>query len=119
MDFHVMLNMAGRGMSQNVPNDLLIQMVAALQQMNENLRNLNQKPAPSPSSQPLVPPKPTKYRGNGADLQGHELFRGSEVDLCHLYASDRGRELVGVYSTPNGDGRTIDFLEYIQGEIPS
>ncbi|KAF1889027.1 hypothetical protein Lal_00042996 [Lupinus albus] len=55
--------MAGRGTSQNVPNDLLVQMVAALQQMNENLHNLNQNPVPSPSSQPLVPPGPTKYQG--------------------------------------------------------
>ncbi|KAF1883341.1 hypothetical protein Lal_00042318 [Lupinus albus] len=38
-------------------------MVAALQQMNENLRNLNQNPAPSPSSQPLVPPGPVEYQG--------------------------------------------------------
>ncbi|KAF1891030.1 hypothetical protein Lal_00001166, partial [Lupinus albus] len=55
--------MAGRGTSQNVPNDLLVQMVAALQQMNENLHNLNQNPAPNPSSQPLVPPEPGEYRG--------------------------------------------------------
>ncbi|KAF1865887.1 hypothetical protein Lal_00033345 [Lupinus albus] len=53
----------GRGTSQNVPNDLLAQMVAALQQMNENLHNLNQNPAPSPSLQPLVPPGPVEYRG--------------------------------------------------------
>ncbi|KAF1866356.1 hypothetical protein Lal_00024366 [Lupinus albus] len=45
--------MAGRGTSQNVPDDLLVQMVATLQQMNENLRSLNQNPAPSPSSQNL------------------------------------------------------------------
>ncbi|KAF1859073.1 hypothetical protein Lal_00000899 [Lupinus albus] len=60
--------MAGRGTSQNVQNDLLVQMVATLQQMNENLRSLNQNSAPSPSLQNLVPPGPTKYRGNGADL---------------------------------------------------
>ncbi|KAF1870700.1 hypothetical protein Lal_00026312 [Lupinus albus] len=53
----------GRGASQNVPNDLLGQMVAALQQVNENLHNLNQNPTPSPSSQPLVPPRPSEYRG--------------------------------------------------------
>ncbi|KAF1865910.1 hypothetical protein Lal_00033370 [Lupinus albus] len=55
--------MAGRGTNQNVPNDLLVQMVAALQQMNENLHNLNQNHAPSPSSQPLVTPEPAEYRG--------------------------------------------------------
>ncbi|KAF1894357.1 hypothetical protein Lal_00027206 [Lupinus albus] len=57
--------MAGRGRrpSQNVPNDLLAQMVAALQQVNENLQNLNQNPVPSPSSHPLVPPGSTEYRG--------------------------------------------------------
>ncbi|KAF1894823.1 hypothetical protein Lal_00028266 [Lupinus albus] len=38
-------------------------MVAALQKMNENLRSLNQNPAPSPSSQNLVPPGPTVYQG--------------------------------------------------------
>ncbi|KAF1870575.1 hypothetical protein Lal_00025791 [Lupinus albus] len=53
----------GRGASQNVPNDLLAQMVAALQQVNENLHNLNQNPTSSPSSNPLVPPGPTEYRG--------------------------------------------------------
>ncbi|KAF1898408.1 hypothetical protein Lal_00042100 [Lupinus albus] len=53
----------GRGTSQNVPNDLLAQMVVALQQVNENLHNLNQNPAPSPSSHPLVPPGPAEYRG--------------------------------------------------------
>ncbi|KAF1884377.1 hypothetical protein Lal_00033553 [Lupinus albus] len=52
----------GRGASQNVPSDLLAQMVAALQQMNDNLRSLNQNPAPSPSSQNLVPPGPTEYQ---------------------------------------------------------
>ncbi|KAF1892888.1 hypothetical protein Lal_00032327 [Lupinus albus] len=31
--------------------------------MNENLRSLNQNPAPIPSSQNLVPPGPTEYRG--------------------------------------------------------
>ncbi|KAF1884418.1 hypothetical protein Lal_00033424 [Lupinus albus] len=55
--------MAERGTSQNVPNDLLVQIVAALRQMNESLHNLNQNPAPSPSSQPLVPPEPAEYRG--------------------------------------------------------
>ncbi|KAF1863298.1 hypothetical protein Lal_00031383 [Lupinus albus] len=55
--------MAGRGMSQNVPNDLLAQMVAALQQVNANLHNLNQNPAPSPSSQKPVPPGPVEYQG--------------------------------------------------------
>ncbi|KAF1888073.1 hypothetical protein Lal_00024085 [Lupinus albus] len=53
----------GRGASQNVPNDLLAQMVVALQQVNENLHNLNQNPAPSLSSHPLVPPGPAEYRG--------------------------------------------------------
>ncbi|KAF1878104.1 hypothetical protein Lal_00015090 [Lupinus albus] len=53
----------------NVDDDFLLvgmrkdpKMVAALQQMNENLHNLNQNPAPSPSSQPLVPPEPAEYR---------------------------------------------------------
>ncbi|KAF1885777.1 hypothetical protein Lal_00008517 [Lupinus albus] len=55
--------MAERGTSQNVPNDLLVQMVAALHQMNESLHNMNQNPTPSPSSQPLVPPEPVEYRG--------------------------------------------------------
>ncbi|KAF1892978.1 hypothetical protein Lal_00008350 [Lupinus albus] len=57
--------MAGRGRraSQNVPNDLLAQMVAALQQVNENLHSLNHDTTPSPSSQPLAPPEPAEYRG--------------------------------------------------------
>ncbi|KAF1898225.1 hypothetical protein Lal_00032991 [Lupinus albus] len=38
-------------------------MVAALQQVNENLHNLNQNSAPSPSSHPLVPPGPAEYQG--------------------------------------------------------
>ncbi|KAF1870911.1 hypothetical protein Lal_00030222 [Lupinus albus] len=38
-------------------------MVAALQQVNENLHNLNQNPAPSPSSQPLAPLESGEYRG--------------------------------------------------------
>ncbi|KAF1888803.1 hypothetical protein Lal_00036845 [Lupinus albus] len=38
-------------------------MVAALQQMNENLRSLNQNPAPSPSTHNLVPPGPAEYQG--------------------------------------------------------
>ncbi|KAF1886031.1 hypothetical protein Lal_00021312 [Lupinus albus] len=64
--YKLMVRMAGRerGASQNVPNDLLAQMVAALQQVNENLQNLNQNPTPSPTSQPLVPPGPTEYRGD-------------------------------------------------------
>ncbi|KAF1882477.1 hypothetical protein Lal_00039125 [Lupinus albus] len=48
---------------ENVHNDLLVQMVATLQQMNENLRSLNQNPTLSSSSQNLVPPGPTEYRG--------------------------------------------------------
>ncbi|KAF1879620.1 hypothetical protein Lal_00033278 [Lupinus albus] len=55
----------GRGASQNVPNDLLAQMVVSLQQVNENLHSLNQNTTPSPSSQPLVPPEPAEYRGLG------------------------------------------------------
>ncbi|KAF1884362.1 hypothetical protein Lal_00033538 [Lupinus albus] len=55
--------MAGRGTSQNVQNGLLVQMVVVLQQMNENLRNLNQNPAPSLSSQPLVPLGLAEYQG--------------------------------------------------------
>ncbi|KAF1872259.1 hypothetical protein Lal_00028165 [Lupinus albus] len=31
--------------------------------MNENLRSLNQNPAPSPISQNLVPPGPSEYQG--------------------------------------------------------
>ncbi|KAF1866311.1 hypothetical protein Lal_00024316 [Lupinus albus] len=50
-------------MSHNVLNDLLAQMVAVLQQVNENLHSLNQNHAPSLSSQPLVPPGPAEYRG--------------------------------------------------------
>ncbi|KAF1892982.1 hypothetical protein Lal_00039295 [Lupinus albus] len=53
----------GRGTSQNILNDLLTQMVAALQQVNENLRSLNQNAAPNPSSHPLVPPGPAEYPG--------------------------------------------------------
>ncbi|KAF1886037.1 hypothetical protein Lal_00021318 [Lupinus albus] len=63
MDKQVRMAGRERGASQNVPNDLLAQMVAALQQVNENLQNLNQNPTPSPSSQPLVPPGPTEYQG--------------------------------------------------------
>ncbi|KAF1888284.1 hypothetical protein Lal_00046695 [Lupinus albus] len=48
---------------------------------------------------------------NGSDLSGNELFGGSKVGLRHVYASEGGRELVGVYPTPNGDRRIIDFLE--------
>ncbi|KAF1888922.1 hypothetical protein Lal_00036635 [Lupinus albus] len=55
--------MAGRGTRQDVQNELLVQMVATLQQMNENLRSLNQNPAPSLSSQNLVPPGPVEYQG--------------------------------------------------------
>ncbi|KAF1884343.1 hypothetical protein Lal_00033516 [Lupinus albus] len=62
---HQVVPMAGRGTAacQNVPNDLLAQMVAALQHVNENLQTLNQNASPSLSSQPLVPPGPTEYRG--------------------------------------------------------
>ncbi|KAF1893996.1 hypothetical protein Lal_00003911 [Lupinus albus] len=67
----------GRGASQNVPNDLLAQMVAALQQVNENLHNLNQNPVPSPNSQPLVPPGPAEYRGlNEFRKQNPSHFQG-------------------------------------------
>ncbi|KAF1869772.1 hypothetical protein Lal_00017349 [Lupinus albus] len=64
-DLPYVVHMAGRGTgaSQNVLNDLLAQMVAALQHVNENLQALNQNPAPSPSSQPLVPPGLAEYRG--------------------------------------------------------
>ncbi|KAF1866027.1 hypothetical protein Lal_00013463 [Lupinus albus] len=55
----------GRGTSQNFPNDLLAQMVAALQQVNENLNSLNKNTTPSPSSQPLIPPESAEYRGLG------------------------------------------------------
>ncbi|KAF1894780.1 hypothetical protein Lal_00021074 [Lupinus albus] len=55
--------MAGRETNQNVQNELLVQMVATLQQMNENLHSLNQNPAPSPSSQNLVPPGSAEYQG--------------------------------------------------------
>ncbi|KAF1885864.1 hypothetical protein Lal_00042738 [Lupinus albus] len=55
--------MAGRGTSQNVQNELLVQMVATLQHMNESLRSLNQNPASSPSSQNLVPLGPAEYQG--------------------------------------------------------
>ncbi|KAF1877280.1 hypothetical protein Lal_00012051 [Lupinus albus] len=55
--------MAERGTSQNVPNELLVQMVAALHQMTESLHNMNQNPAPSPISQPLAPPEPAEYWG--------------------------------------------------------
>ncbi|KAF1862652.1 hypothetical protein Lal_00013413 [Lupinus albus] len=40
----------GRATSQNVPNDLLAQMLEVLQGMNENLRNLNRSVAPGPGS---------------------------------------------------------------------
>ncbi|KAF1885850.1 hypothetical protein Lal_00042724 [Lupinus albus] len=53
----------GRGASQNVQSDLLAQMVAALQQMNENLCSLNQNPTPCPSMENLVPPGPAEYQG--------------------------------------------------------
>ncbi|KAF1893026.1 hypothetical protein Lal_00024146 [Lupinus albus] len=57
--------MAGRerGASQNVPNDLLVQMVAALQQISENLQHLNRSVAPGPSSHTLVQQGPAEYRG--------------------------------------------------------
>ncbi|KAF1863054.1 hypothetical protein Lal_00018899 [Lupinus albus] len=59
------VHMAGRvrGARQNVPNDLLAQMVEALQQMSENLQNLNQSVAPGPSSHTLVQQGPAEYRG--------------------------------------------------------
>ncbi|KAF1866097.1 hypothetical protein Lal_00045020 [Lupinus albus] len=50
----------GRGTSQNVLNELLAQMVAALQQINENLHSLNQNTTPSSSSQPLAPTEPAE-----------------------------------------------------------
>ncbi|KAF1863173.1 hypothetical protein Lal_00012483 [Lupinus albus] len=50
----------GRGSGQN---DLLAQIAAVLTNMNENLQHLNQNATPSLSSQPLVPPGPTEYRG--------------------------------------------------------
>ncbi|KAF1858807.1 hypothetical protein Lal_00013730 [Lupinus albus] len=53
----------GRGANQNLPNNLLDQMLAALQQVNENLQNLNQNPTPSPNLHPLVPPGTAEYRG--------------------------------------------------------
>ncbi|KAF1870766.1 hypothetical protein Lal_00002665 [Lupinus albus] len=54
-------------------------MVATLQQMNENLRSLNQNPAPSPSSQNLVAPEPAEYHGQNEfckrnPCQFHEGF---------------------------------------------
>ncbi|KAF1860212.1 hypothetical protein Lal_00033408 [Lupinus albus] len=59
------VHMAGRerGASQNVPNDLLAHMVAALQQMSENLQHLNRSMAPGPSSHTLVQQGPAEYRG--------------------------------------------------------
>ncbi|KAF1862620.1 hypothetical protein Lal_00013381 [Lupinus albus] len=50
----------GRGSGQN---DLLAQIAAVLMNMNENLQHLNQNVTPSPSSQPLVPPRSAEYRG--------------------------------------------------------
>ncbi|KAF1860160.1 hypothetical protein Lal_00033758 [Lupinus albus] len=38
-------------------------MVAALQQVNENLQSLNQNAAPNPSSHPLFPPGSAEYQG--------------------------------------------------------
>ncbi|KAF1893032.1 hypothetical protein Lal_00024152 [Lupinus albus] len=40
----------GRGTSQNVPNDLLAQLVEVLQSIKENLQNMNRSVAPSPDS---------------------------------------------------------------------
>ncbi|KAF1899604.1 hypothetical protein Lal_00019732 [Lupinus albus] len=54
--------MSGRGRG-SCQNDLLAQIAAVLMNMNENLQHLNQNVTPSPSSQPLVPPRPVEYRG--------------------------------------------------------
>ncbi|KAF1888951.1 hypothetical protein Lal_00036664 [Lupinus albus] len=78
----------GRGTSQNVPNDLMAQMVAALQHVNENLQNLNQNAAPSPSLQPLVPPGPVEYRG--LDI----FYRRNPSQFQGGFAPDAGIEWV-------------------------
>ncbi|KAF1869466.1 hypothetical protein Lal_00022874 [Lupinus albus] len=52
----------GRGTSQNVPNDLLAQLVEVLQGMNENLQNLNRSVASGPGSHTLFSQGPTEYR---------------------------------------------------------
>ncbi|KAF1896344.1 hypothetical protein Lal_00049042 [Lupinus albus] len=75
----------GRGSGQN---ELLAQIAAVLANVNENLQHLNQNATPSPSLQPLVPPEPAEYRGNGSNLSSNELFGGSEVGLLHIYASE-------------------------------
>ncbi|KAF1884286.1 hypothetical protein Lal_00042938 [Lupinus albus] len=63
--FTIYVHTAGRerGASQNVPNDLLAQMVAALQQMSENLQHLNRSVAPGPSLHTLVQQGQAEYRG--------------------------------------------------------
>ncbi|KAF1862988.1 hypothetical protein Lal_00018832 [Lupinus albus] len=54
-------------MSQNVPNDVLAQMVAALQQVNENLHNLNQNPR-----------SPSQFHGGFAPNAAIEWIQGVE-----------------------------------------
>ncbi|KAF1860094.1 hypothetical protein Lal_00027948 [Lupinus albus] len=85
--------MAGRGTSQNVQNELLVQMVATLQQMNENLRSLNQNPAPSPSSQNLVPPGPAEYQGLDEFCKRNPV--SSTEDLLRKLPSSGFREYNG------------------------
>ncbi|KAF1869437.1 hypothetical protein Lal_00022905 [Lupinus albus] len=75
----------GRGTSQNVTNDLLTQMVAALQQVNENLQNLNRNVMPSPSSQPLVPSRLVEYR------ELDECCRRNPNQFHGGFAPDAGR----------------------------
>ncbi|KAF1874169.1 hypothetical protein Lal_00041615 [Lupinus albus] len=63
-------------------------MVATLQQMNENLRSLNQNPAPSPSLQPLVQPEPAEYRGLD------EFFKGNPSQFQEGFALDAAIEWI-------------------------
>ncbi|KAF1879619.1 hypothetical protein Lal_00033277 [Lupinus albus] len=75
----------GSGTSQNVSNDLLAQMVAALQQVNENLQRLNQNASPSPSSDPLVPPGPAEYRGlDEFCKQKPKQFQGDSLRMLQV-----------------------------------
>ncbi|KAF1885924.1 hypothetical protein Lal_00015419 [Lupinus albus] len=109
---HVPMAGRGRGTSQNVPNELLAQMVAALQQMNENLHCLNQNTTPSPSSQPLAPTEPAEYRGLGEFCkQRPQQFQGG-------FAPDAANEWIQSFerifrALGCGDDQKVTYASYM------
>ncbi|KAF1881615.1 hypothetical protein Lal_00039831 [Lupinus albus] len=63
-------------------------MVAAHQQVNENLQNLNLNPKPSPNPHPLVPRGPLEYRGF------YEFFRRNPTQFQGGFAFDAAIEWI-------------------------